>query len=85
MPPERRLECVNLVQRLLDLVLAHVAKAGVQRCLQRIESVGLGHSNKGDRAASLSTAATRGFINPIPNLLNPVWQVEVRHKAATYR
>src|SRR5436190_19476210 len=83
-PPQRQSERVHLVQRFLDLVLAHIPKAGIPSSLQRIESVCLGHGDELYRLAFL-TAATRRFVNPLPNLPNPLRQVGKRHKAASYR
>src|SRR6185503_12126240 len=84
-PAERQLEGIHLVERFLNAVFTDVPKARVPSGLQRIRSMGLGHRDDRDRFASPVSAAPSRRVDPLPNLPNPVRQVEKRHKAASYR
>ena len=76
---------VHLLQRLLYPVLTDVPKAHIPCGLQRVRSVGLGHGDECHLSRLYVPAAPCRRVDPLPNLPNPVRQVEKRHKAATYR
>src|SRR5919108_4714535 len=81
-PAERERQSVHLAERLLDLVLANVPKACVPCGLQRVRSVRLGDGDDCYRLSPPATSALCRCVDPLPNLPNPVRQVEKRHKAA---
>jgi hypothetical protein len=73
------------MQRFLNPILPDVSNTHVPRGLEGVGSMGLGHGNDRDLALLSVPAAPCRCVDPLPNLPNPVRQVEKRHKAATYR